>query len=723
MSANPEPLPGTWSGVDSPVPRLRRLRPGLLRKSVFLAFLGMAPWVAAEPPPREDAEVEVETLPPLTVRSSRSVRRPAEVPAAVTKVPRPQIQTARPGRTLDEGLLTVPGVFFQNPFNFAQDLRISIRGFGARSPFGVRGIRVLVDGIPMTLPDGQTQLDAIDPGIVESIEILRGPSSSLYGNASGGVISIHTEDAPEVPFQAKPRGMAGAFGFRKFQLQVGGRLERVRYRLFGTHWRREGYRQHSAVENTLGQGKFRLPLGPRSEGTLWVSHFHSPVAEDPGALTRAEVEANPEQASSRNLQFDAGESVTEQTVGLRYRKNFDAQTEISLTPYVIHRTFANRLPFTPGGQVEFERIAPGLVMTVVSDAQPFDRPNRLILGVDVAYQRDDRKRFDNLQGTRGPLALDQVESVLSVGPFLRDEWQPFDGLQLAGGLRYDRVHFDLNDAFPADGDQSGSKTLSEWSGTLGAVIHVSDLLHFYANFATVFEVPTTTELIVNPSGGPGFNPDLDSQTSVSYEVGLKGGAEEEWSFDLAFFLIQSQDELIPFELPGSPGRTFFRNAGESERKGVEVGARVRPAPFLEAALAYAYSDFEFTDFVSGGTNFAGNDIPGVPKHRLTGRLKGELPSGGFARFEWQTVSDFFVDNANSVENDSYTATQLVVGKKGRADALEWEVFLGIDNLLDETFNANTRINAQNGRFFEPAPPFNVFGGLALTWTPEAGAPN
>ncbi len=620
--------------------------------------------------------------------------------------------------TLDEPLASLPGLFFQNQFNSAQDLRISLRGFGARSAFGVRGIKVLVDGIPRTMPDGQTQLDSIDPAVIESIEVLRGPSSSLYGNASGGVISIITEDGAENGIDFAPRITVGDYGLQKYQVKAGGVSGSVNYRVYASHLKFDGYRDHSASEHTLAQAKFLIQTGPGSDWTFTVEHFHSPLAEDPGALTSAETDADPSQASANNISFSAGEQVKEQNLSARYRTALSDNHELTLTAHLNRRDFANKLAFTSGGIVEFERLAPGLGVHSVWDDKLLDRPNRLITGVDVHYQHDDRKRFDNDQGRNGAMTLDQVESVFNLAPYLRNEFDLSPRVGLAAGLRYDYVYYDLDDAFLDDGAQSDNRTLSEWSGTLGAVFHVKETLHLYANAATVFEVPTTTELTNQPSGDPGFNPDLEAQTSVSYEIGAKGEGPDRMDYDLAFFFIRSTNELISFELENSPGRNFSRNAGESERIGLEARIRYSLFPDIDLSLSYSYSDFEFTEFVSDGVDVAGNDLPGIPKHLLAGKVDAQWGGGWFSRLEFQYVDEFSVDNENANSNPSYTTSRFVIGKEKKTGSVLWSAFLGLNNLLDETYNANTRINASGGRFFEPAPPFNVFGAVSITFGPS-----
>ena len=699
-------------------PNLRLTYPDLRKKYIpHLLACGLILGVVSHPASAEPLpDLPEEILEPLEVTATRSTKPAKDIPHAIDRLDQSDIQKGKPTITLDEALSNVPGLFSQNQFNFAQDLRISIRGFGARSPFGVRGIKILVDGIPQTLPDGQSQLDSIDPGVVDHIEVLRGPSASLYGNASGGVISVFTEDGPEGPFEAQSRWVFGEFGLLKSQLKLGGRGETGDYILYLSRLELNGFREHSVTENLLSQIKINFRPDDSSDWMVVARKFYSPRAEDPGALTSIQAASNPRQASSRSVAFDTGEEVDQETLGIRFRRQVDLEQELSFTGHLIHRDFSNRLPFVSGGRVRLERWAPGLAAKYVNDHPLMERPNRWILGVDFLYQNDDRQRFDNNFGSQGALTFDQLEMVGSVGPYFRNELKVTDKIDLVTGARFDWVHYEVDDTFLSDGNQSGSQSVSQGSGNFGLVYHFNPEHHGYLNASSVFEVPTTTELINNPNGSGGFNPNLEPQTSFSYELGIKGQALLD--YELALFYIKSEDEILPFELPASPGRTFFRNAGKSERKGVEVSLHMPPVNGWEGRASYTYSDFEFTELVSSGVDLAGKDIPGVPRHRIAGEVKYQHPSGWFSELEVQHVGKFFVNDENTAENGNYTASRFLLGVKKKWRTLLISVFAGLNNLLDESYNANTRINAGNGQYFEPAPPFNVFGGISVTYTPS-----
>lgn len=690
---------------------------GLNRETRFVFFLFLVCIFFLASPPHAFAqtsdEKHYEILDPLEISATRSSRKAVDIPAAVDVVEREEIQLFQSAVTFDEALTPIPGLFFQNQQNFAQDLRISMRGFGARSPFGVRGVKILLDEIPLTLPDGLTQVDILDPGIIDRIEVLRGPSSSLYGNASGGVISVFTEGEPDTKFDAELRTLAGHYGLHKSHLKFGGLFGNGYYRFFASHLKLDGYRDHSATENFSFLGKIVYPTESDSEWMVTLGKLHSPYAEDPGGLTLTETAIEPQQASPRNLLFSAGEEVDQEIMGARYKKSFDSRNHLTLAMHLGHRDFSNRLPFRDGGIVEFERWAPGLTWKFINNGKALNLNNHFIVGVDFQYQRDDRQRFNNIFGSKGAKILDRIETVRSVGPFLRNELSLNPNIELVGGVRFDNIRFGLEDHFLADGDQSGSITLSAWSGTAGAVWHLNSTHHLYANFATAFETPTSTELINHPTGGPGFNTDLKAQNSLNYEIGAKGVGG--FGYQVSLFYILSKDEIVPFEIAAFPGRSFFRNAGESVRKGFEAALNYSPAKHLETRLSYTYSDFKFTEFVAEGRDLAGNDIPGIPTHRFFASLDYKHPQGWFSRFNLQHVGSFFVDDQNSLKSNSYTLADLFLGYEGKAGLYRWTAFIGFKNLLNETYNSNIRINAFGGRFFEPGPPFNIFAGVTLAF--------
>ena len=648
----------------------------------------------------------------IIVTATRLDQAARSVPAAISVVSGDEIQQARQQLALDEALAKVPGVFFQNRYNFAQDLRISIRGFGARSNFGVRGIKILVDGIPETLADGQSQVDSIDLASVRQVEVLRGPASALYGNAAGGVISIQSERGSAEPY-ADARIAVGDYGYRKYQVKTAGAVGRLDYLVSLSDLQIDGYREHSEAENTQLNSRFLFRLSDNTEVGWAISATDQPVSNDPGGVTRADAAANPRGARDLNVDFDAGEALDQQKLGISFKHAFPGGGELRARSYYLARDFRNRLPFTDGGIVAFDRSFAGGGISYTRGFGLGNFQHRVVAGVDHDRQRDDRQRFDNNNGVPGVLALDQLERVTSTGFFVQDEVTVSDRLEVTLGLRYDDIEFDVSDAFLADGNDSGTRSIDDVSPSIGFLYDVSARHALYGSIATAFETPTTTEF-ANPDGSGGFNPSLEPQKSTSYELGVRGAVFENTRYELVVFKIDVDDELIPFEIASSPDREFFANAGKSERRGIELSLSAEPLPRLNLALSYTWSQFEFDTFIDGsGNDFSGNTIPGIPDTFVYADISYAHESGFFAAVDALYTDDLFANNANSAEVDGATVANLRVGLKKAIGKLDIEPFIGISNVFDTDFTGNVRINAFGGRYFEPGPDRNVYGGVSV----------
>ncbi len=649
-------------------------------------------------------------LGPIIITPTRVEKDIDEIPAAVSTVGQDEIQLGNEQLGLDESLGGVPGLFMQNRYNFAQDLRASIRGFGARSSFGIRGIKIIVDGIPESLPDGQGSVDGIDLGSASRISVIRGPASSLYGNASGGAILIESEKGPVIPF-ASGRVTAGDFGFNNTQLKTGGETGRLNYLLNLSDTSTDGYRDHSEYENTQLNGRFEIGLEGDSSLLATLHHTDQPVANDPGSLTEEDADLDPEQARAQNESFDAGEALQQTRIGLLYKTGLGESRDFEARIYNTQRDFSNKLPFQNGGAVKFDRnfTGAGLKFTLRGDLA--DRQNRLLLGLDYDRQDDDRRRFDNLSGSLGAQTLDQNELVTSTGVYLQNETKLNDRVELTLGIRYDDVKFDVSDDFLADGDDSGKVDLDQTSPMAGISVDLGNETRFYATISTAFETPTTTEF-ANPSGG-GFNQALEPQEATNYEIGIKRRTGMQ-RFELALFHIDVDNELTPFELPAQPGRTFFENAGSSTRDGIELSYSRQLAPQIGFTTAYTYSDFVFDRFTNAdGDVFDGKQIPGIPKDLLYLDLTWFGESGYYATWDLTYTGELYADNANQTSVDSSQVSNLRIGYNGFYG--DWEVspFLGVNNLFDEEYNNNIRINAFGGRYFEPAPERNAYIGISI----------
>ncbi|MDH3446857.1 MAG: TonB-dependent receptor [Gammaproteobacteria bacterium] len=668
-------------------------------------YAGLAGIIVAAP-----AITRASGLEPITVTATRVEKTTAEIPAAVSVVGQDQIQLGAEQLGLDESLGGIPGLFFLNRYNFAQDLRASIRGFGARSSFGIRGIRIVVDGIPETLPDGQGSVDGIDLGSARQISVIRGPASSLYGNASGGAILIETERGPVLPF-AEVRATAGDFDFNKLQLKTGGESGDLNFLLNLSDTSIDGYRDHSEYENTQFNGRFEYTLSTTSSLLTTLHHTDQPLANDPGALSAPDAAADPTQAFTNNVLFDAGEALTQTRIGMLYKTQIGDGRDLEARVYTIRRDFGNRLPFASGGVVELDRLVTGGGLKYIVAGELAGRRNRLLAGIDYDRQDDDRSRFDNLQGVVGAQTFEQNELVTSLGIYLQNEIRLTDEIEITAGLRYDDVEFDVSDRFLSDGDDSGKVNLDQVSPMIGISLSKDGNTTIYANISSAFETPTTTEF-ANPSGG-GFNQDLDPQLSTNYEIGIKKLAGNH-RFEAAIFHIDVEDELTPFEDPAQPGRVFFENAGSSDRDGLEVAYSRALGDDFELSAAYTWSDFVFHRFEDAdGDVFDGNRIPGIPRDLLRLGLSWFGDSGLYASWDAVYTGEIYADNANQVRVESYTVSNLRAGYNGFSRDLEGSVFVGANNLFDEEYFGNIRINAFGGRYFEPAPERNLFIGASL----------
>jgi len=678
-----------------------------------LLFILGGLWAPVAAPSSGPPDPELEEI---VVTATRIPTRLEDLPFAAGSVDREAIQFGRQQLGLDESLAVMPGLFFQNRYNFAQDLRIAIRGFGSRANFGIRGIRIFADDIPQTLPDGQGSVDAIDLGSAEQIQVIRGPFSAVYGASSGGVIDIRTEQGPERPFLSA-RLDAGSYGFLQGQLKTGGQSARLNW-LANVSWTDlDGYREQSRYENRLLNSKFRYDIDDRTALTLVFNAIDSPNADDPGALTATEVVQDRRQAAPRNLQYDAGESLDQQSLGISLRRDTGNGQELLLRTYAVSRDFLNRLPFDinsngQGGSVELDRKFWGLGGNYSWDFELGGRTNRLIVGLDHDVLRDLRSRFVNNPGVTGDLTTRQDEDVTTTGVYLQDVLNLSDTVALTLGGRYDHMKYEVTDRKAATG--SGVRDFNQFSPMIGVNWSVRNALNLYANLSRAFDPPTTAEL-ANPEGPTGFNRNLEPQTATNYEIGLKGLVVERLRYELALFHIDVTDEIVPFELGGS-GQSFFENAGSSTRNGAEASLSLELIRGLTATAAYTWSDFVFDQFSDlDGTDYDGNRIPGIPENLFNLDLTWMHPSGFYAGWDLLYAGRFYADNANTVETGSYVLSNLRLGYRWQGRQWQFEPFAGVSNLFDENYMGNIRLNAAFGRYYEPAPEINFYAGMLLRY--------
>lgn len=647
---------------------------------------------------------------PIKVNATRVEKNIIDIPASISHIGQEKIQLGTEQAGLDESMRQVPGAFFLNRYNYAQDLRVSIRGFGARSNFGIRGIKIIVDGIPETLPDGQGSIDGVDIGSIYKIDVIRGPSSSLYGNASGGAILIETERGPELPF-VELRNTYGDFNLNKQQLKIGGNTGDLNYLLNISNTSVDGYRDNSKFENKQFNGRFEYSLSDSSNIISTLHHTDQPFANDPGGITAEDAATDRRQARAQNLNYQAGEKVKQTRFGLIYKTQLNKSRNLEIRTYNTDRDFSNKLPFQNGGMVNLDRSFYGGGLKYIEEGYLGKYQNRLLLGVDYDRQDDNRSRYNNLLGIKGAKTLQQNELITSLGAYLQNETKLNDIAEITLGVRHDDVEFDVRDKFLSDGDDSGKISLNQFSPMIGVSLKTSSNTNIYATASKAFETPTTTEF-ANPSGG-GFNQAVKPQKSTNYEIGIKK-LSNKYTFEAAIFQINVRDELTPYEDSEQPGRTFFTNAGSSDRYGLELSNIRRFYDQFEFSTTYTYSDFKFNHFKDvNGIKHDGKRIPGIPKNLLNFNLSWSNDSGSYANLETTFTGEFYADNSNQNKVDSYAVSNLRLGKNFTHNDLNIGFYFGINNIFNEQYNSNIRINAYGNRYFEPAPKQNIFFGITV----------
>lgn len=595
--------------------------------------------------------------------------------------------------SLQEYLVAVPGLFTQNANNYAQDLRISLRGFGARAAFGIRGIKLIVDGIPETTPDGQGQLDNLPLGLLSSVEVLRGPSASLYGNASGGVLYLNTLDQLEnETIQLQSR--LGAYGFQSYQLNTSLKGKKTIALLHINRTKTDGFRQNSGFEQTLFNTKIKHRLSPKSKLQLQLNYTDSPRAEDAGGITLEDTEADWSQARQRNVAYDTYESVNQFKSGLRWQQDWGDQWNLDTYGFYTFRDFYGKLPFENGGIIDLTRNYYGFG----SRLKYIQDKHRWQIGIETAQQADQRDRYLNLNGAQGSLSFSQLESFGSFGIYILDEVR-WEKVLLRTSLRYDDLRLGADSV-------SEDQTYQVLNPSVGLSYEVAPQQRLFANFSSSFETPALSELSANPSGAEGLNLELEPARALNYELGWKG-LWAKTRMEANVFFIESTNEILPYELEAFPGRSFYRNAGATQRWGVEVFGSYQWEQWeLQASMTQA--QYRFTE----NNTSEGNTLPGIPNSQFFLQLGYTSLQNWQFQLTGEHIGSLYADTANAVQIEAFQKVRLQGGKTIALGNLELNLFAGINNLFDVRYFDNIRLNAFGGRYYEPAPGRNAFFGLS-----------
>ena len=671
--------------------------------------------------------LRAERLAEHRVEVTRSETASDRLPWAVGLQRGDQLRRGQGTLGIDEALANIPGVVVANRHNYAIDSRVSIRGAGSRANFGLRGVKVLLDGIPQSLPDGQSQLTNVDLGAISRVEVLRGSASSLYGNGSGGVISFTTDLSAPHPLSATLRQTTGSAGLQKTQLRASGRAGNSLGMLSVSRTAVDGFRQYSAAETRQLMAAVDHAFSPRTLLSVRAGAADTPKALNPGALTAAEYALNPDTASRTNVNRGASREVAQRYASVRVRQSLGA-VEWNAALYGQRRFVDNALavaPPAPAGPNNglFSTIDRRVTGAQVDASRAFPGParSRLAAGVDLQRSFDVRRNQRSTGGRpvapEDTLLIHQDESVLSVGPFAQLQWDPHPRVTASVGGRWDRLRFRVDDHFLGDGDDdSGVRDMTAASGHVGVVWRATDALAPYANISTAFETPTTTELQVRPDGSGGFNPDLGPQRIRTVELGLRGRVGVRGVFEMAIFQADARDAIVQFL--ETDGRAFFRNAGETRNRGLELGATFAPEDWVELRAAWTIADYRFTEYrIMRGTTvdtLDGNRLAGVPRHAMRTGARFRFGAASFD-MDHTVQTELFGDDRNQVRVDGWGVGQLNLRTAWTGAWRGWRVepFAAVQNALDHAYIGSVTLNGFGGRVLEPAPRRNWYLGLEL----------
>ena len=574
------------------------------------------------------------------------------------------------------------GLWITNSENQAQDNRMAIRGFGARSAFGIRGLKIILDGVPLTTPDGQSQVDNIPFQLIENIEIMKSLSSTRYGNASGGVVSINTFSNLADNYIVEAG--YGSYGYKNINGTYSTNSEKSSTILNISQAESDGYRDHSSYLNKSLFFKYARKL-QNMNLKFNLLYFDSPYAFDPGGLNIESVEENRSQARDRNVLYNSQESIKQIQTGAVLDWNTKLG-EVNSNVYYSNRDFVGLLPFTNGGYVELNRDFSGAEISIKDNSQNFE----WMVGTSIQDQKDDRKRFENNEGEKGVKVMDQMESFRSYGAFMLGSYnKPKYSIQ--AGLRYDGHEISLDDNIGIDQQYIDySRSLNALSPNLGLIFQVTKNGEVYINYGHAYETPSLSELSSNPFGS-GFNEELSPMISKGADVGFRKSYKN-ISYNLTAFYIDTEGEIVSYEIWGM---NYYRNQGTSKRYGIELEGSYRSSKLNTFNVSYTQANYEFTNQLING------QLPGVPKSNFSVEWIYNKDSF-YAKFDLKYAHSLFADDMNQFKVPSFFLSNLALKNAFSIKDLEITVGLQIRNLFDEKYFDNIRLNAFGNRFYEPA---------------------
>ncbi len=661
------------------------------------------------------------TLATVVISGSRVEVSPFDLPYSVDGVRLDDRGGQGMRVNISEVLGSVPGVVVQNRQNYAQDLQISVRGFGARAAFGVRGVKLISDGIPATNPDGQGQAATFNLDTAERIEVLRGPFATVYGNHAGGVIQLFSRDGKGPP-RLRGSVFAGEHGTYKIGIGAEGEKNGVGFVLDASRFETDGERRYSAARRDQSFAKITLAPDEDSKLTLLLSSLHQPDTEDPLGITWATYQRDENAVEPIALQYKTRKSIDHVQGGASYERRFGTD-RLQIQAYAGERKViqyqsipkaAQSSPTQAGGIIDFDRNFHGLGLRWISQRALAAGKLTLTTGVDYDLAEDDRQGYqnfiDNVLGVKGTVRRNEINTVTSTDPYVQATWQQGDW-DWSLGVRHSKVRFEVDDHYiELNGDDSGAVNYSKTTPAVGVLWHATPLLNLYASVGRGFETPTLGEIAYSPAGG--FNLSLKPSTSRQVEIGLKAYIGENTRLNLAAFHIDTDDEIVVAGASG--GRSFYKNAGKTLRQGLELGVESELTRTLSTRGALtvmrAIYDEAFDEIPEG------KRIPGVPRVSAWGELAWKPIAGLTTAMEAMYRSAVEVNDGNNDKAaPAYTLLNLRLVMEQRSGPWTFSQTLRLDNVFDHKHIAAVIIGDRNGRYYEPGPGRNGYGGVQASY--------
>lgn len=705
--------------------------------AALFALFALGAWPVASALAAElEADAQVATLPvaDVVVVSATRVGHPSfDLPASIDVIDSARIQDGQIRVNASEALAFVPGLVVQNRQNYAQDLQISSRGFGARSAFGVRGVRLISDGIPASMPDGQGQAATFNLDTAERIEVLRGPFSAIYGNHSGGVIQLFSRDG-QGPASVELNVTGGSYGTNKVDLNAQGEANGIGYVLDGSRFRTDGFRDHGAATREQAFGKITVKPTADSKLTIVANSLHQGGTQDPlGAIwatferdpRAGEIDATDPQNPKRTLaeRYNTRKSIDHQQIGATYEQRF-GDNRLRVMAYGGNRDVIQYQAFTKGfqapathsgGVVDFKRDFYGIDTNWTHVNQLAGGKLSTTIGIDYGRSKDDRTGYENyigdVFGLKGRLRRDEQNVVSSLDPYIQAEWQSGPWM-LSAGVRHSKMKVAVDDHYLGNGNDSGSLEFSHTTPVLGVLYQVNPNLNVYASAARGFEAPTLNELFYSGSGS-GFNFKLKPATSTNLEAGFKARISNNTRVNAAVFQVHTDDELVVDASSG--GRTSYKNASKTVRQGVEVS--------LDSSLPYGFTTrWALTSLhavydEAFGAVAKGSRLPGVPSANLFAELawKDNLDRYG-AAFETVASNKVYAEDSNQEKPaPGYTVFNARVNAKQSLGNWRFKQFARLNNLFDKTYVGSVIVGDSNKRYYEAAPGRNWLLGASAQY--------